>query len=792
MSEGNSKRIFTPYTNKDYVGRDGFLEFDEDDDRYIDVGNVAKYSFDVTETFMFSGVFSTGELSDVQNSSSNRPILGKFDTSGIGYAINVTRFGSSSFNAARVRLLIDDNIQLLSTPDLNILYNPSRLYFFAAYHDSASRTMEVYCMNTFSGTQDTSGASTIADNASFRLGDFQANAVGDKWNGFLGGIKLFNFGSGVPLPSNFKDILVNFSKNPYLVPSDFRQYCIGEYNLTDSSYYKDTGNIYGFGANSLVTFDSSGQYNVDRSSGFTSPAHGVLTNFTDDEVGAINPSSSSVIKDFYKINSELASSYLVFDGVDSYLDLGSVSKIPSSGSMSISFWVNPVDFAPSNTFSQRIIQNQNNSNGSTTYESGFSVNIGSSANSGKIIFGVTDGAQNSFQQIIRSDYSIPVNLLTHVLISKEGNDVNDWKMYFNGVEDKNLFRNTNSVVGNFSASANLLIGSTTITSPPSGIFRGSLSELTIFSNSYSPSEAFDFYNFGVEAGTKVLSLNFKETNGQTVVDTTANPATVTFNNFSTDETNAGGGAWLQRDNQLPALVNYLPLLRRDRYIDSGSFTSNIGPTDDFTIIFDSHIDTGSITPPVSSEIQTFFVLISTASPSEGITISHNVDSEEIVFSQQSVAIGNQSQLLVANTLSNSLNDYKIILIRESGSYFVYINGKKYTPSWSDTVTSFSNFLIQNSSSSFVSPEPLNAKSFSLFRRAIRPKEVLDLSYDSSDIKDISNLEYHHNFGNGAIYDDTGTTKIRNYGSESDSTITSLLGESTTDIQNLSSPIDEIQ
>lgn len=87
-------------------------------------------------------------------------------------------------------------------------------------------------------------------------------------------------------------------KEPYAPRSSLHANIVGEW-IPRRSYFKDVGNIYGLGANSVLWFDSVDQYNYAKGSPIT-PQHGVMTGWPDSEI--VTFPEPTEVKDFYDIS----------------------------------------------------------------------------------------------------------------------------------------------------------------------------------------------------------------------------------------------------------------------------------------------------------------------------------------------------------------------------------------------------------------------------------------------------------------------------------------------------------
>lgn len=86
------------------------------------------------------------------------------------------------------------------------------------------------------------------------------------------------------------------TRSPLSLVKGLHENCVREWLLNQRSYHKDIANQYALGANSVLVFDSSYQYNYAKENPINS-AHGVMTGWSDAEV-VIFPEPTSV-KDFY-------------------------------------------------------------------------------------------------------------------------------------------------------------------------------------------------------------------------------------------------------------------------------------------------------------------------------------------------------------------------------------------------------------------------------------------------------------------------------------------------------------
>ncbi len=772
------------------VDANGLLELTGTNENYIDLGNPAKLDFGSDHSWAISyihqdteeGGYSPADQTD-QNSNFHflKMVGNDDDRRGISSGLFYNEPSVYSFGLAAPQKLN------------GVAHNANRngkMTHVLCFYDHLTNNAYLFINGSLASQSQIAADVDFKNDSNWYIGynnATQSSPPKDIYtNTLIGAIKFFDFGSqGI---SSINSPVKQLNQNPYLVPTELRQYCVGEYNLNGSHYFKDQNNDYGFGSGQIIAFDSSGRYNMDRDSNFTEPAHGILVNFTDQEVGAINPSGTIAIRDFYRIKQHYQPGALYFNGTNQVLDLGTPSKIPSSGDMTISFWIYQITDTPAPGFSQRVIQNQNNP-GSTDYDSGFAINVGGNTNAGRYIFGIVDRERDEFQQSIKSERRVIKNTWNHIVFVKSTDDANNWNVYINGQLDPMATKVNAENVTNFSASGNLIIGNTT---GFNGGLHAYIKKIDIFSSAYSMDEVADLFNSGILSGSNVLSLNFSETAGTTLIDTSPDPVTVTFNNFDEHQVGAGSGTWIGRQLNLPQVTHYLPIRTESRYIELNNDDAP-SSADDFTIHLSLYIGTIHLLENGESAIPLFY---GSQNYQLGVFLK-NDSNEGSSLSIQVLSSGSKVTEFSISPFYNEADEFHTItIIRRLGQYQCYFNGIRGNNTKTQTIADQHNFASDHFRLGYglsidgISPrdETFGLVSFSYLRRSVTSREIQELSKSDTGFENRHQLITHLNFGAGAIYDNNGITKIKNHGSGRNADIINFRGEDTAKLQDLSTPL----
>ena len=182
---------------------------------------------------------------------------------------------------------------------------------------------------------------------------------------------------------------------------------------------------------------------------------------------------------------------LDFDGIDDYLDVGSIAMVNSVNKLSFSVWIKTPSFA-----TQGIVLGRTGS--SSIYDSVYMRVI----TTGQIVFNVFYGAQKTVN-------SIALNTWTHIACVYDGSlSTNNLKakIYINGILE------TNTSIGGAIPSTtgpglgtNFNIGARGTYMGSLNFFNGNIDEVSLYDYSLSASEVTDIYNLGTPTDLSLLA-----------------------------------------------------------------------------------------------------------------------------------------------------------------------------------------------------------------------------------------------------------------------------------------------
>lgn len=123
----------------------------------------------------------------------------------------------------------------------NITLKEGAIYHLCIVRDSNNLGKIDFYLNGKHISEVNEGSGWSDDPLPLRVGAGYQNS--DNLEGKMGALKILNFGSITP--SNIVSHIRNLTKNPYLLPEELHQYCVGEWDLNENLYERpDLGTIF--------------------------------------------------------------------------------------------------------------------------------------------------------------------------------------------------------------------------------------------------------------------------------------------------------------------------------------------------------------------------------------------------------------------------------------------------------------------------------------------------------------------------------------------------------------------